>query len=765
MTASTVHGYPRIGGRRELKVATEAYWAGRTTAEGLEATGRELRRDTWTFLRDAGIEEIPSNHFSFYDQVLDTIAMVGAVPERFGQPARASASVDLGTYFALARGWADAAPLEMTKWFDTNYHYLVPELGPDTSFGLRPRKPLAELAEAAELGITTRPVLVGPVTFLLLGKAAAGAPAGFDRLSLLDDLLEVYAELLEELAAAGAGWVQLDEPAFVQDRTPAELDALARAYDRLGRLPRRPRLLVSSYFDHLGDALGVLAASPVDGLGLDFTRGGERNLRLLAKAGGLPGKRLVAGVVDGRNVWVNDLEQSLALLATLRGLADEVVVAPSCSLQHVPLDVEAEPDLDPALRPWLAFARQKVAEVVALARGLNDGTEAVSDALAERRRVLDERRASRLATNPAVRQRLASTDQHHARRASPYGVRAKAQQARLGLPLLPTTTIGSFPQTPDLRKVRAAARRGEIDQAAYTERMEAEIAEVIRLQEELGLDVLVHGEPERNDMVQYFGEQLDGYAVTEYGWVQSYGTRYVRPPIIFGDVRRPRPMTVAWSRYAQSRTDQAGEGHADRSGDDGEVVVPPGRPAAGGDHQAGRARPAGRGRRPGGRRRRHHPGRRARDPRGHAAPPRAPRRLPGVGRGGVPAGDRGGPRRDPDPHAHVLLGVRRHPAGDRRAGRRRDLGGGRPLGHEPGRRPAGRRLRAGDRARRLRHPFAASATGRRDGDAAAAGDDGPRTDPAVGQPGLRPQDPRLRRGEGRPPQPRGRRQDRAGTDW
>jgi 5-methyltetrahydropteroyltriglutamate--homocysteine methyltransferase len=554
MTASTVHGYPRIGGRRELKAATEAYWAGRTTAEELEATGRELRRDAWTFLRDAGIEEIPSNHFSFYDQMLDTIAMVGAVPERFGRQGGGSDGVDLGTYFALARGRADAAPLEMTKWFDTNYHYLVPELGPGTSFGLRPRKPLAELAEAAELGVTTRPVLVGPVTFLLLGKAAAGAPAGFDRLSLLDDLLEVYAELLAALVAAGAGWVQLDEPAFVQDRTPAELDALARAYDRLGRLSRRPRLLVSSYFDHLGDALGVLASSQVDGLGLDFTRGGARNLELLAATGGLPGKRLVAGVVDGRNVWVNDLEQSLALLATLPGLADEVVVAPSCSLQHVPLDVEAEPALDPALRPWLAFARQKVAEVVTLARGLSDGTEAVSEALTERRRVLDGRRASNLVSDPAVRQRLASTDQHHARRASPYGVRAKAQRARLGLPLLPTTTIGSFPQTPDLRKVRAAARRGEIDQAAYTERMEAEIAEVIRLQEELGLDVLVHGEPERNDMVQYFGEQLDGYAVTEYGWVQSYGTRYVRPPIIFGDVRRPRPMTVAWSRYAQSRT-------------------------------------------------------------------------------------------------------------------------------------------------------------------------------------------------------------------
>ena len=549
-TVSTIYGYPRIGPRRELKAATEAYWAGRATAEELQASGRTLRREAWSFLRDAGVGEIPSNHFSFYDHVLDTIALVGAVPERFG----ASSGGDLDLLFAMARGSADAQPLEMTKWFDTNYHYLVPELGPGTRFQLQPAKPLAELAEAAQLGIATRPVLLGPVTFLLLGKPAPGSPAGFDRLSLLDPLLEVYAELLAALRAAGAEWVQLDEPAFVQDRAPAELDALGRAYERLGRLERRPRLLVASYLDHLGDALGVLAGAPVDGLALDFTRGGARNLELLAAAGGLGGRRLVAGVVDGRNVWVDDLERSLGLLATLLGLAGEVVVAPSCSLQHVPLDVEDETGLDPALRPWLAFARQKVGEVVTLARGLAQGREAVERELDERRRVLAERRTSSLVVDRAVRERLARTDEHHARRASPHSVRHKAQQARLGLPPLPTTTIGSFPQTLDLRKVRAAARRGALDQAAYRGRMEEEIDAVIRLQEELGLDVLVHGEPERNDMVQYFGEQLAGFATTEHGWVQSYGTRYVRPPIIFGDVSRPLPITVAWSRYAQSRT-------------------------------------------------------------------------------------------------------------------------------------------------------------------------------------------------------------------
>jgi 5-methyltetrahydropteroyltriglutamate--homocysteine methyltransferase len=345
----------------------------------------------------------------------------------------------------------------------------------------------------------------------------------------------VYAELLDELEAAGAEWVQLDEPAFVQDRSPAELDALARAYDRLGRAPARPKLLVSSYFDHLGDALGVLAGAPVDGIGLDLTRDGARNLELLAAAGGIGDRTLVAGVVDGRNVWVNDLERSLSTLATLLGLAGEVVVSASCSLQHVPIDLAAERQLDPEVRPWLAFARQKVAEVVTLARGLAEGTEAIAEELEANRRVLAARRASARTSDPAVRRRLDAVGEPDLHRASPYEVREKAQRARLGLPPLPTTTIGSFPQTGEVRKARAARRRGE-------------------------LDVLVHGEPERNDMVQYFGEQLAGVAVTELGWVQSYGTRYVRPPIIFGDVSRPAPMTVEWLTYAQSLTSRPVKG-------------------------------------------------------------------------------------------------------------------------------------------------------------------------------------------------------------
>jgi 5-methyltetrahydropteroyltriglutamate--homocysteine methyltransferase len=550
MTTSTIHGFPRIGPRRELKTATEGHWAGRVSAGELEDIARDLRRQTWELLRDAGLGQVPSNHFSLYDHVLDTIQLVGAIPDRFR-----GAGGELATYFAMARGAADAPAMEMTKWFDTNYHYIVPELGPRTAFELAAEpKPLAELAEAVALGIETRPVLLGPVTFLLLGKPAAGAPAGFEPLSLLDPLLDVYQELLARLDDAGAVWVQLDEPAFVQDRSEVELAALERAYRRLGGLARRPRLLVASYFDHLGNAIGRLVATPVDGLALDFTRGGDRNAELLAAAGGLDGRRLLAGVVDGRNVWANDLEASLQRLATLTGLAGEVVVSSSCSLQHVPIDLDAETGLDPELRPWLAFARQKVDELTTLARGMTEGTAAIADALAANRAALASRRGSARVRDTAVRQRLAAVGADDLRRGSSYEVRRKAQRERLGLPPLPTTTIGSFPQTGDVRAARAALRRGELDQTAYRDRMRAEIDSVVELQERLGLDVLVHGEPERNDMVQYFAEQLDGYATTELGWVQSYGTRYVRPPILFGDVRRPRPMTVEWIGYAQSLT-------------------------------------------------------------------------------------------------------------------------------------------------------------------------------------------------------------------
>ncbi|WP_367135678.1 MULTISPECIES: 5-methyltetrahydropteroyltriglutamate--homocysteine S-methyltransferase [Streptomyces] len=546
---ATVHGYPRQGQGRELKKAIEGYWKGRVTAGALRDTAAALRRTNWQQLAGAGVHEVPTGDFSFYDHVLDTSVMVGAIP------ARHRAAVDAGAldgYFAMARGTQEVAPLEMTKWFDTNYHYLVPELGPDTVFSADSTKQVAELKEALALGLTARPVLVGPVTYLLLAKPAPGVAPGFEPLTLLDRLLPVYAEVLADLRAAGAEWVQLDEPALVQDRSPAELNAAARAYRDLGGLTDRPKLLVASYFDRLGEALPVLAKAPVEGLALDFTGPAAANLGDLAAAGGLPGKRLLAGVVNGRNVWINDFEKSLSVLGTLLGLADRVDVSSSCSLLHVPLDAAAERDIDPQIARWLAFARQKTTEVVTLARGLAQGPDTIAAALAANRADLASRAGSAITRDPAVRSRAAAVTESDGRRSQPYEQRVAAQRAHLGLPLLPVTTIGSFPQTTELRTARADLRSGRIDTAAYEERIKAEIREVLSYQEKAGIDVLVHGEPERNDMVQYFAEQLTGYLATQHGWVQSYGTRYVRPPILAGDISRPEPMTVRWTRYAQS---------------------------------------------------------------------------------------------------------------------------------------------------------------------------------------------------------------------
>ncbi|MFF3371675.1 5-methyltetrahydropteroyltriglutamate--homocysteine S-methyltransferase [Streptomyces sp. NPDC002680] len=554
---STVYGYPRQGPNRELKKAIEGYWKGRSGADALRATAADLRAANWRRLADVGIDEVPTGDFSYYDHVLDTTVMVGAIPERH----RAAVDADaLDGYFAMARGTQDVAPLEMTKWFDTNYHYLVPELGPDTVFTADSAKQVAELGEALALGLTARPVLVGPVTYLLLAKPAPGVAADFDPLTLLDRLLPVYAEVLADLRAAGAEWAQLDEPALVQDRTPAELNAAARAYRGLGALTDRPKLLVASYFDRLGDALPVLAKAPVEGLALDFTESAAANLDALAAVGGLPGKRLVAGVVNGRNIWVNDLEKSLSTLGTLLGLADRVDVSASCSLLHVPLDTAAERDIEPQILRWLAFARQKTTEIVTLAKGLAQGTGAITAQLAANRADLAARAASPITHDPAVRARTAAVTDADARRSQPYGERAGAQRAHLRLPLLPTTTIGSFPQTVELRTARADLRTGRIDEAAYEDRIRTEIGEVIAFQEKTGIDVLVHGEPERNDMVQYFAEQLTGYLATRHGWVQSYGTRYVRPPILAGDISRPDPMTVRWTTYAQSLTSRPVKG-------------------------------------------------------------------------------------------------------------------------------------------------------------------------------------------------------------
>ncbi|UKY53455.1 5-methyltetrahydropteroyltriglutamate--homocysteine S-methyltransferase [Streptomyces inhibens] len=554
---ATVHGYPRQGQHRELKKAIEGYWKGRVSADALRSTAAELRRGNWRQLAEAGITEVPTGDFSYYDHVLDTSVMVGAIPARH----RAAVAADpLDGYFAMARGTQEVAPLEMTKWFDTNYHYLVPELGPDTVFVADSAKQVGELTEAQGLGLAARPVLVGPVSYLLLAKPAPGVAAGFDPLTLLDRLLPVYAEVLADLRAAGADWAQLDEPALVQDRSPAVLNAAARAYRDLGRLTDRPRLLIASYFDRLGEALPVLAKAPVDGLALDFTGAAAANLKDLAAVGGLPGKRLVAGVVNGRNVWINNFERSLATLGTLLGLADRVDVSSSCSLLHVPLDATTEHEIDPQVARWLSFARQKTTEIVTLARGLAQGTDSISAELIANRADLVSRAESALTHDPAVRARAAAVTDADGRRSRPYAERAVAQRAHLGLPLLPTTTIGSFPQTAELRTARADLRAGRIGTAAYEERISAEIREVLAFQEKAGIDVLVHGEPERNDMVQYFAEQLTGYLATQHGWVQSYGTRYVRPPILAGDISRPEPMTVRWTRYAQSLTDRPVKG-------------------------------------------------------------------------------------------------------------------------------------------------------------------------------------------------------------
>ncbi|MEU8632752.1 5-methyltetrahydropteroyltriglutamate--homocysteine S-methyltransferase [Amycolatopsis sp. NPDC048633] len=551
---ATVYGYPRQGADRELKKAIEAYWKGRIDADALLGTARELRLRNLAELRDAGIDDIPSNHFSFYDHVLDTSVLLGAIPERH----RADAS-ELDRYFAMARGTADAPPLEMTKWFDTNYHYLVPELGPDTRFTLDASKPLAEFAEALEQGVTTRPVLVGPVTFLLLAKDPT-ATDGFRPLDLLDQVVPLYVDLLRQLHEAGAEWIQLDEPALVTDQPADVLAEVADTYATLATATARPKILVASYFDRLGDALPVLAKSPVEGLAIDFTNNAAANLDALASVGGIPDKRLVAGVVNGRNIWAADLTAALSTLGTLLGLAGSVDVAASCSLLHVPYDVALDTGLDPEIAGWLSFARQKLVEIVTLRRGLTEDRSAVEDALLLNAERLASRAASPIVKVPAVRERVAAVTDADLHRVSPYGKRRQAQQERLHLPELPTTTIGSFPQTAELRKARAALRAGELDQAAYTEAMRAEVRAVIAEQEQIGLDVLVHGEPERNDMVQYFGEQLTGFLATEHGWVQSYGTRYVRPPLIVGDVARPEPMTVEWATYAQSLTEKPVKG-------------------------------------------------------------------------------------------------------------------------------------------------------------------------------------------------------------
>ena len=548
MVLSANLGFPRIGSHRELKQALEGYWSGATDRDALIRTAASLRARHWFAQQKAGIDHIPSNDFSFYDQMLDTVAMLGAVPARFGHR---GGEVPLDLYFAMARGRQDAPAMEMTKWFDTNYHYIVPELAEDMEFGLSGSKVLDEYKEAGFLGISTRPVLIGPVTFLKLAKMRDGS----DRWALLPRLLPAYLALLASLGEAGAEWVQIDEPVLVADLDDNARAALNLAYATLAKAP--VKIMLATYFGAVGDNLPALAGLPVAGVHIDLVRA-PHQLDEVCKA--LARECVLSlGVVDGRNIWKTALTDAERLIEHARQLHGEaLMIAPSCSLLHVPVDLDTEGRLDAELKDWLAFATQKLDEVAALAEAANGARD--SRYFLDNARALGVRATSPRIHDPAVKARLAAVTPLMAARATGFKERIALQQSLLKLPLLPTTGIGSLPQTKDVREARARFRKGELGKAAYEQILEEKTAEAMRWQDEIGIDVPVHGEFERNDMVEYFGEQLNGFAFTERAWVQSYGSRCVKPPIIFGDVSRPSPMTLHWTQVAQRYTDKPVKG-------------------------------------------------------------------------------------------------------------------------------------------------------------------------------------------------------------
>uniref|UniRef100_UPI002F3ECABF 5-methyltetrahydropteroyltriglutamate-- homocysteine S-methyltransferase n=1 Tax=Consotaella aegiceratis TaxID=3097961 RepID=UPI002F3ECABF len=546
VTTATL-GTPRIGPRRELKFAVERYWSGKISVDSLHETADGLREANWKSQRQAGIDAIPSNDFSFYDHVLDTACMVGAVPARYGW---SGDFVPLDILFAMARGTASVPAMEMTKWFDTNYHYLVPELDPDQSFRLATVKPVKEYLKARAIGVETRPVVLGPVTFLALAKSTA---PGHHPLSLLDRLLPVYVEVLKRLGEAGAQWVQLDEPCLVLDAEPTVQEALRIAYARFAEAVPQLKIMLTSYFGGLGDNLETALSLPVAGLHVDLVRAPDQLELVLS--GARADQTLSLGVIDGRNIWRADLARILDRLEpALADRSGPIEIAPSCSLLHVPIDLELEDDLDADLKSWLAFAAQKMGELRLLATALAEGRDAVAAELAAASRAIAARAVSAKVHDAAVSARAADVTPELMRRQGSFATRRPLQHAALDLPTFPTTTIGSFPQTAEVRQARSDFGKGKLDAVGYEAFLRQKTAEVVAWQEEIGLDVLVHGEFERNDMVQYFGEQLSGFAFTKHAWVQSYGSRCVRPPVIFGDVSRPAPMTVAWWRYAQSLT-------------------------------------------------------------------------------------------------------------------------------------------------------------------------------------------------------------------
>jgi len=553
-------GFPRIGADRELKKALEAYWKGELDEQGLRQVGRQLRAQHWQAQADAGIQLLPVGDFAWYDQVLTHSLMFGVVPQRF-RPADGQPTLD--TLFAMARGVTNSCcgggqAQEMTKWFDTNYHYLVPEFTVDQQFQLSWSQLFEEVEEAQALGHTIKPVLVGPLTYLWLGKLKGEAAERFDKLELLERLLPVYGEVLDRLAAQGVEWVQIDEPILALDLPQDWKNAFERAYNLLQRAPLKK--LVATYFGGLEDNLSLAAALPVDGLHIDLVRAPEQYPLILDW---LPTYKVLSlGLVNGRNVWRCDLEKALKVARhAAERLGDRLWLAPSCSLLHSPVDLEREDRLDHELKGWLAFAVQKCAEVAALARAINEPTnEDVAVELARSRAVQAARQHSPRIHKPQVQARLSAIQPQDSQRTSVFAARIEQQRARLDLPAFPTTTIGSFPQTPAIRLARQAYKQGRLSLGDYTEAMQAEIRHAVAVQEQIGLDVLVHGEAERNDMVEYFAEQLDGYAFTRFGWVQSYGSRCVKPAVIYGDLSRPQPMTVDWIRYAQQQTDRVMKG-------------------------------------------------------------------------------------------------------------------------------------------------------------------------------------------------------------
>ncbi|MFM0073787.1 5-methyltetrahydropteroyltriglutamate--homocysteine S-methyltransferase [Paraburkholderia sediminicola] len=542
-------GFPRIGAKRELKFAQEHYWKGQSSRDELKSLGAQLRQRHWE--NQSGLDQVPVGDFSFYDQVLDTSFMLGNIPERV----RGFEGDALDNYFRVARGRSahDCACScgvqagEMTKWFDTNYHYIVPEFNASTEFSLDASRLLDQLDQARALGVKAKPVIIGPVTYLWLGKAKDDS----DKLALLPRLLPVYVALLEQLAAQGVEWVQIDEPALVTELDPAWQHAFVTAYDVLKTT--RVKLLLATYFGELRDNLALACGLPVQGLHVDAVNARSEVEQVVAR---LPTDKILSlGVINGRNVWKTDLNAVLEWLTPIhQTLQARLWIAPSCSLLHVPVDLNSEQKLDHEIRSWLAFALQKLDELKIIAKALNDGRESVQAALAENQTAIQSRRTSPRVHNPAVKDAIAKIDAALGRRASAYPQRAARQSALLNLPAYPTTTIGSFPQTAEIRQARSQFKRGELDEASYKTVMQHEIARSVQEQEALGLDVLVHGEAERNDMVEYFGEQLDGYAFSQFAWVQSYGSRCVKPPILFGDINRPKAMTVEWIRYAQSQT-------------------------------------------------------------------------------------------------------------------------------------------------------------------------------------------------------------------